>query len=508
MPVKLARGPLSFTVIALLLLVQLAPTLTYAQQVSEGSELDTTIMLEKARPAIAMVVSIAYAVAFWSFSLPDLEDVGIVPPLQVQSASFGSGFFVSPNGYLITNGHVVNDFESEFVEHLPLIKYIAILYAKKYAEKYGTYPSMDKIYQIFQIMVQAYLNNMLKLQDYNVLVYVCLGKVVTGIGNIEKCQVARVVESRPFEREDLALLKIEVKHAPSLIVAAEEAHIGERVWVLGYPGAVTFHDLLSQTTTMIPTITSGVISGYREKITGLSVLQSDVAVTHGNSGGPMLNSRGEVIAVTSFGSADPTDSGREVPGFNFFIPSKYVVEMMKRNGVDNTQDPVMQLYEEGLRLYFNKHYSAAIEKFQMVKDLSPGFPYVDEYIAEARAAILRGEDVPLEQGMGLGGVAVPLAALAGLGITIGFIVIRRRTTTRLTAKEEPYPYPQSTAPPAYPVKQVSSSEALEAEPPPAIGVASTQVEPPPRIKYCWNCGRPIPIDSSVCPYCKADQEVE
>ncbi|MCE4629292.1 MAG: trypsin-like peptidase domain-containing protein, partial [Desulfurococcales archaeon] len=390
----------------------------------------------------------------------------------------------------------------------PLIRYIALLYAEKFAEKYGTYPSMDEIYRVFQIMVQAYLNNMLKLQDYSVLVYVCMGKVVTGIGNIEKCQVARVVESRPFEREDLALLKVEVKHAPSLVVTDEEAKIGERAWVLGYPGAVTFHELLSQTTTMIPTITSGVISGYREKITGLTVLQSDVAVTHGNSGGPMLNSRGEVIAVTSFGSADPTGSGREVPGFNFFIPSKYVIELMKRNGVENTQDPVMQLYEEGLRLYFNKHYSASIEKFQMVKDLSPGFPYVDEYIAEARAAILRGEDVPLEQGVGLRGIATPLAAVVGLGLALGLVMIKRRRSAGKRLVEEPrYQHLQMAGPHMQSADQESTRK-VEAEPPAEAVTAVARMPQTIRVKYCWNCGRPIPVDITICPYCKAGQEVE
>lgn len=30
-----------------------------------------------------MVISIAYAIAFWSFKLPQLEDVGIIPPFEV-----------------------------------------------------------------------------------------------------------------------------------------------------------------------------------------------------------------------------------------------------------------------------------------------------------------------------------------------------------------------------------------------------------------------------------------
>ncbi len=76
--------------------------------------------------------------------------------------------------------------------------------------------------------------------------------------------------------------------------------------MIGYPGAATFHELLSEETVMVPTITSGMVSGYRMKMEDVEVLQSDVTVTQGNSGGPMIDASGKVVAVVSFGSLDPT----------------------------------------------------------------------------------------------------------------------------------------------------------------------------------------------------------
>jgi len=479
-----------------LILFIIAPTLLLTiSPVVAQDDIKQTIMLEKVRPAVVLVVTIPYGYVVWDEYSYLFEDVGLGSAVYVETGMFGSGFFVSPDGYIITNGHVVNKFESDLQEKLPLLLDLVNRYAEAYAEKYGGYPSNDQLTQMFYAAVDAYISNKLKIQDYGVDVYVCMGKTVTGLGNIKKCKPARIVEATPFEKEDLALIKIEVSHAPSLKVSTRDnVNLGETVWVLGYPGAVTFHELLSTSTQMIPTITKGMVSGYREKTTGITVLQSDVNVNHGNSGGPMIDSNGEVIAVTSFGSTDPTGSGREVPGFNFFIPSKYVRELMSRNNVDNTQDPIMSIYEEGLRLYYNKHYSAAIEKFQLVKNLNPGFPYVDDYIANAQAAILRGEDVPLESGFNLLIIlAIIGVAIAGGG-AITFIFLRKRRT-RETRVSAPYQHPVQPTPAPTPVQPQPIQQQPQQEP-----------TTPTSFKYCWNCGRRIPGDARICPYCGVEQE--
>ncbi len=488
--------------IALIIVALIVASTTIPVVVAQDAgDLETTIMLERSRPAIVLIVSVAQAVAFWDVSIPQFDRLGLQPPVMVKSVAFGSGFIVSPDGYIITNGHVVNDFDSDLQEHMPLLQQIVFMYADAYMQITGMPPSQEDLGSVFMSIVNAYLNNRLKLQDYNVKAYACLGKTVTGVGMIDKCKIARIVESRPFEKEDLALLKIEIKHAPSLVVSNEEAHVGDKVWVLGYPGAVTFHELLSVSTTMIPTITSGVISGYREKTTGIMVLQSDVSVTHGNSGGPMLNSKGEVIAVTSFGSMDPTGSGREVPGFNFFIPSKYVIEMMQRNGVDNTPDPVMNVYEEGLRYYYQGKYKKAIENFKMVKDLSPGFPYVDDMIADAQSKLITEGD----KGWGITS-GQNYILVVGLAIAVASVIAYKRGLIpkrgySLKQEQQAVVHVQQAQHDTHTGTVHTSGPQSEAQPP-----APAPVPVRTSIAYCWNCGRPIPSDAIVCPYCGVKQE--
>ena len=64
------------------------------------------------------------------------------------------------------------------------------------------------------------------------------------------------------------------------------------------------------------TVSTGVVSGIRELEEGFRVIQTDAATNPGNSGGPILNSKGEVVGILSFGI-------RGGEGLNFWIPINY-----------------------------------------------------------------------------------------------------------------------------------------------------------------------------------------
>ena len=97
---------------------------------------------------------------------------------------------------------------------------------------------------------------------------------------------------------DLALLKIEASGLPTLTLAADDAvHIGQTTIAIG--------NALGK---YANTVTRGILSGLdrnldaTDGITGSSesleeLLQTDASINSGNSGGPLLNSSGEVIGV-------------------------------------------------------------------------------------------------------------------------------------------------------------------------------------------------------------------
>jgi len=469
----------------LVVVITLASPPTVSQQ-----DIGTTVMLEKVRSAVVLIITQVKGYIIWEEAVQVLRELGLPPIIEASATSFGSGFIVTPNGYIVTNGHVVNDFESELDRVRPLLRNYAKTIAKAIEERRGERLSDQDIQDIFTEVVEAYLTNRLKIQDYSVTVYVGAGRVVSGIGNIGKLYTSRIVLSTPAEKEDIAVLKIEVNNAPSLKVSPQDVRVGDRVWALGYPGAVAFHEILSVETLLEPTITGGIVSGYRLKVTGVNVMQSDVNVHHGNSGGPVVNSKGEVIAVTSFGAIDPSGSGRAVPGFNFFVPASIVSELLRRANVNSEESVTIKYYEEGLRLYYERKYSEAIKRFQTVKNLYPGFPFVDDYISGAQAAILRGEEASAINPVMVAAAVALVVIVAGGGV--GFVLLRRRSRPQPYAPQTPYQPPPPPRQPASPVEELRT--------------ADYRVRVPPGYSFCINCGKLIPSNNVKCPYCGAEQE--
>jgi serine protease Do len=91
------------------------------------------------------------------------------------------------------------------------------------------------------------------------------------------------------KRTDVALVKIEGHNLPSLTMGdSDKIRVGEWVIAIGSPFGLD------------NTVTAGIVSA-KARDTGeyLPLIQTDVAVNPGNSGGPLINMRGEVIGINS-----------------------------------------------------------------------------------------------------------------------------------------------------------------------------------------------------------------
>jgi putative serine protease PepD len=83
------------------------------------------------------------------------------------------------------------------------------------------------------------------------------------------------------DRPDVALIRV-VGDLPTLSVAASPT-VGDQVLAYGSPFGLP------------DTVTKGIISAVRG-----DYLQTDAQINHGNSGGPLLNARGEVLGITTY----------------------------------------------------------------------------------------------------------------------------------------------------------------------------------------------------------------
>ena len=93
---------------------------------------------------------------------------------------------------------------------------------------------------------------------------------------------------------DLAVLgPVDVSARPLKLQDAEDTALGSELLLVGYPAEV---ELFPQ-----PSITRGILSRFREwERLGMTYFQTDAAIAGGQSGGALVNSKGEVIGISGF----------------------------------------------------------------------------------------------------------------------------------------------------------------------------------------------------------------
>lgn len=158
-------------------------------------------------------------------------------------------------------------------------------------------------------------------------------KIVVTATNGEKYD-AKLIGSDPVS--DVCLLKVEGSNFPYLKLSnSDEVIIGE--WAIAFGNPFGLFDLNAK-----PTITVGVVSNSgvtlspQEGRVYRNMIQSDAAISSGNSGGPLVNALGEVIGMnTVIYSTAQNNQGAGSIGIGFAIPInrvKKVVEVLKRDG--------------------------------------------------------------------------------------------------------------------------------------------------------------------------------
>ena len=132
---------------------------------------------------------------------------------------------------------------------------------------------------------------------------------------------------------DVSLLKIDGKHLPYLKLGnSDNLAVGEWAIAMGNPfGLFSINDK--------PTVTVGVVSntgvnlGLEEGRNYRDMIQTDAAISSGNSGGPLLDANGEVIGMNSvIRSTAQSQEGAGSIGLGFAIPInriKTVVDQLR-----------------------------------------------------------------------------------------------------------------------------------------------------------------------------------
>ncbi|GAA0996051.1 S1 family peptidase [Subtercola frigoramans] len=282
-------------------------------------------------------------------------------------ASFScSGFIASSDGYVVTAGHcadpaegrtsLVDQFLSDEVANGDITEADAQAYLAAGAEE--NWPVEG---------AQSGEPPVLAMKVY---------PAITITADDSQSFDAVLVDDRPIGQGDSALFKIDARSPlPVLLVSPNAPSTGQTVDAIGYPGNVS--GLVSGNPE--PTFAQGQVSG-RQQTSGGPFTQIGVAMSPGMSGGPVVNTSGDVVGTVSFGPSSDTQQ------LNFATAPETISAILARNGVSNELSDLDALFRKGLNEYFTGHFHDAAADLGTVTTRDPANAIAQQYQTKAIAS--------------------------------------------------------------------------------------------------------------------------
>jgi S1-C subfamily serine protease len=338
--------------------------------------------------------------------------------VETGAGGSGTGFIIHPDGLILTSGHVVaptrdpvalrrdlhrNGAIAALVRHFP-IETLRTIYREETLDRYvDTLAAAGRI-ENMRTSSQVELSN----------------------GETLPFKIRRWSPALNQRGTDLALLEIARKGLPSLPLGdSEQTRIGQSIFSVGYPAVASSSDdviggWLSRDSDLEATFNPGTITAIKRDVANTPVLQSNVAIYRGNSGGPAVNLDGEVIGVSSWGHTNAEQIKFLVP---INVARKFVAEAGASPGVGGA---------------FNTHYRAALDaardgkwldaksEIALAAVLFPNSPDLIRFTHDADRAV---RVLPLWRRHPT--VSIAVAALALVALAVATLLLLRSRTPRI-----------------------------------------------------------------------------
>jgi S1-C subfamily serine protease len=185
---------------------------------------------------------------------------------------------------------------------------------------------------------------------------------------------------------DLALLKINAQAralTPLPLGDSDAVRVGDAVVAIGNPFGLE------------RTVTAGIVSALQREITAPNgytidkVIQTDAPINQGNSGGPLLNTQGEVIGVNS--QIEPGNMGTGNLGIGFAVPSatlREVVSQIREGG--KVEHAYLGVITQPIDEVLARTYRLPVEKGVIVAEVIPGSPAYEAGIRDGDRQVIFG----------------------------------------------------------------------------------------------------------------------
>jgi S1-C subfamily serine protease len=380
------------------------------------------------QPGVVVVLtSVSVSVRLTFMSASQVSGKDNIDAHYTLKYSSGTGMVVTPDGTIVTASHVIEPEKKDiwtYATNQLFFKKLRSIFGSlsKDADPFQRYTLNDSTAD--QLLQQCYDG---VTCEFNTSRSVSVLAPRQDVGaSAPKPMPARVLSSTGFEDTDVAVLKVPGAGMPTVPLATSTGDLqsGQPITVLGFPGSV--RSLPTGTTD--PAKLFGHVSNVRPA--GASQLvEVDIRLERGTSGGPVVDDNGKVIGLVSFSRLD--SNGSRDQGYLRTVDD--IRSALRGVGIQATRGEVDSIFAQAMEMLWARHYSAAIPLFQKVLNLYDGHLLAKRYLAEAQVKAGGPKDVPLPTATPKRSSALPtpvlLVIVAGMVAALAaamLLIVRRR----------------------------------------------------------------------------------
>jgi S1-C subfamily serine protease len=502
---KLSRvclsGMLCLTLICMGTIVIGTPS-AYAGGVPGGNISDPVVRaVDIAKPAVVRIITQMAGLLTVNFS----NGQNVTFPLTLQNgfngypvAVSGTGAFISAHGDILTADHVVHPVQDDRTAVDQALDQLASQDVSDYINHHLNPAQPTTPDQVAQELISGQLRSTSQYQQQQSFAYLSTdysGPLsVTNFQDIPPSQYAlvdQIEKFSPFNDQDIAIIHVSGMDNMPMLQLGNSSDVQEQdtLTIIGFPGngdvaGTTATDLLSSSINQV------LVSSIKTTNTGSQVIQVGGNVEQGDSGGPALDSNGQVVGIVSFGAADTAGST------SFLRTSNSAQQLIQAAGISTAPSAFQQAWSKAFNDYASNvpgHWHQSMREFQQLANTYPNFKAVQPFLQyasqqaqtekqtqEANSPTSNNTPATSRSGFGslnpmyiiIGGVVV-LIVLVGSGLAIS----RRRKPALAALPPTPAGYSAALPNPAA-ASQAFPYQAPSAYPPPNYGARAGQAPQP------------------------------
>ena len=381
-------------------------------------EIDTSTIL--ARPATLRIFNKSCINLKFSTKTPLYGLAGKTE--TVCSAIFGTGFFINKDGYLLSNSHVMTPNKYQVLKTSMSIPMNESFWKKYIQELKINNPSLviNELVVLTTLfeqenmkvleMVPNYTNyagkdipfefdtnlNLINSKNYIKLDLIDTKGDSSSTEDIILATFNQLPESLigTLRKKDIALAKVnKPEHEDYPFIELEDPEIvtlGGSITIIGFPSNAHNTAAYSERASMISTITKGTISAIKLNPTNeFKIVQFDASISGGNSGGPVINSSGKVVALATWGL---NSKGSAIYNAGTFVEEAQ--KLISKNNVKITDGKYNNAIKKALSDFSRKDYVSAKKNFETAVSLyPPALDSLSPLIKISQNKIDRGESI-------------------------------------------------------------------------------------------------------------------